>query len=389
MDSSIRRLPGIGVRREKLFARLGVTTIPALLQYFPRDYEDRSHVVPIGRADLERKEPVLVCGRVGTIQEIRPRRGMTILKVVLHDETGAVEMTWFNQSFKKKQFHTGMTVSAFGRIEWNYGRRQMNTPDVEDGEPQGQGFMPLYGLTDGLRQSDVRKAVRQALTLARTEQDLLPAPCRPTSHSRFPLVEAYEMMHFPKSREEQEKAREQLAYEELFDMQAGLCLRRRREGRRQGIKCGPNGPLLKQFFDQLPFALTRGQTCAFLDIQNDMEGEVPMQRLVQGDVGSGKTVVAALALAKIVENGYQGALMAPTEILASQHYEEFSRLFQGLPVRIALLTGRTGARDRVQLLEDLQSGAVQILIGTHALIQDDVQFAALGLVVTDEQHRFG
>ncbi|HAM03967.1 MAG TPA: DNA helicase RecG, partial [Megasphaera sp.] len=143
MDSSIRRLPGIGVRREKLFARLGVTTIPALLQYFPRDYEDRSHVVPIGRADLERKEPVLVCGRVGTIQEIRPRRGMTILKVVLHDETGAVEMTWFNQSFKKKQFHTGMTVSAFGRIEWNYGRRQMNTPDVEDGEPQGQGFMPL------------------------------------------------------------------------------------------------------------------------------------------------------------------------------------------------------------------------------------------------------
>ena len=389
MDSSIRRLPGIGVRREKLFARLGVTTIPALLQYFPRDYEDRSHVVPIGRADLERKEPVLVCGRVGTIQEVRPRRGMTILKVVLHDETGAVEMTWFNQPFKKKQFHTGMTVSAFGRIEWNYGRRQMNTPDVEEGEPQGQGFMPLYGLTDGLRQSDVRKAVRQALTLARTEQDLLPAPCRPTSHSRFPLVEAYEMMHFPKSREEQEKAREQLAYEELFDMQAGLCLRRRREGRRQGIKCGPNGPLLKQFFDQLPFALTRGQTCAFLDIQNDMEGEVPMQRLVQGDVGSGKTVVAALALAKIVENGYQGALMAPTEILASQHYEEFIRLFQGLPVRIALLTGRTGARDRVQLLEDLQSGAVQILIGTHALIQDDVQFAALGLVVTDEQHRFG
>ena len=308
---------------------------------------------------------------------------MTILKVVLHDETGAVEMTWFNQPFKKKQFHTGMIVSAFGRIEWNYGRRQMNTPDVEEGEPQGQGFMPLYGLTDGLRQSDVRKAVRQALTLARTEQDLLPAPCRPTSHSRFPLVEAYEMMHFPKSREEQEKAREQLAYEELFDMQAGLCLRRRREGRRQGIKCGPNGPLLKQFFDQLPFALTRGQTCAFLDIQNDMEGEVPMQRLVQGDVGSGKTVVAALALAKIVENGYQGALMAPTEILASQHYEEFCRLFQELPVRIALLTGRTGARDRAQLLEDLQSGAVQILIGTHALIQDDVQFAALGLVVTD------
>ena len=235
----------------------------------------------------------------------------------------------------------------------------------------------------------MRKAVRQALTLARKEPDLLPAPCTKTGHSRFPLIEAYERMHFPKSREEQEEAREQLAYEELFDMQAGLCLRRRRESRKQGIKCGPNGALLKQFFDRLPFTLTRGQTGAFLDIQSDMEGEVPMQRLVQGDVGSGKTVVAALALAKIVENGYQGALMAPTEILAVQHYEEFCRLFQGLPVCIALLTGRTGAKDRAQLLEDLRDGAVQIIIGTHALIQDDVQFAALGLVVTDEQHRFG
>lgn len=389
MDFSIRQLPGIGARRETLFARLGITTIPALLQYFPREYEDRSQIVPIGRVDLDAGLPVLVCGTVGTIQEIRPRRGMTILKVVLHDPTGAVEMTWFNQPFKKRQFHTGMTVSAFGRIDWSYGRRQMNTPDVEEGLPQGTGLFPVYGLTDGLRQNDVRKAVKAALSLAADEPELLPAPCTVTSHSRLPLAAAYAHIHFPKDHREQEEARLQLAYEELFDMQAGLCLRRRRMGKKQGIKCGPNGSLLRDFYSHLPFTLTKGQTQAFLDIQSDMEGEVPMQRLVQGDVGSGKTVVAALALAKIVENGYQGALMAPTEILATQHYEEFCRLFQGLSVRIALLTGRTGVKERAALLADLADGTIQILIGTHALIQDDVRFAALGLVVTDEQHRFG
>ena len=389
MEKSMQRLPGIGKQRARLFARLGIETISDLLQYFPREYEDRSHVVSLGEADGEAGLPVLVCGTVGTIQELRPRRGMTILKVVLRDETGSVEMTWFNQPFKKKQFHTGMTVTAFGKIEWAYGRRQMNTPDVEEGRPHGNGFMPVYGLTDGLKQNDLRRAVRAALALARQEPELLPAPCVATRHSVQPRLAVYEQMHFPVTREEQEKARQQLAYEELFDMQMGLLLRRRKEGGRQGIKCGPNGSLLRQLFAQLPFQLTRGQTAAFLDIQNDMEGEVPMQRLIQGDVGSGKTVVAALALAKIVENGYQGALMAPTEILAVQHYEEFCRLFHDLPVRIALLTGRTGEKERKTLLAELDAGTIQILIGTHALIQADVLFADLGLVVTDEQHRFG
>lgn len=389
MDISIRRLKGIGIRKVALFERLGIATIPDVLQYFPREYEDRSHVECIGSVDLDAHKAVLIAGTIGTIQEVRPRRGMTILKVVISDGSGAVEMIWFNQPYKKKQFHTGMTVTAFGKIEWNYGHRQMNSPDVEEGEPVGTGLVPVYGLTDGLHQRDVRCAVQDALRLAREDMSLIPGGAGKTSYSAMAPIDAYKTMHFPPSREAREKARIQLAYEELFDLQLGLLLRRRREGKKKGIKCGPNGRLLKAFIHQLPFTLTRGQAQAFVDIQQDMEGEVPMQRLVQGDVGSGKTVVAALALAKIVENGYQGALMAPTEILATQHFEEFQRLFKGLDVSIALLTGRTGVKERTALLKNLKEGHIQILIGTHALIQDDVVFSSLGLVITDEQHRFG
>lgn len=391
MHMLLRALKGIGLVKEKRFHRLGIETVTDILQYFPKDYEDRSHIQSIGKIELPVEKAVLVCGTVASVQEARPRRGLTILKVAVSDGTGAVELTWFNQPFKKKLFHVGMTVTAFGKMEWSYGRRQMNSPDIEEGKGEGHGFMPVYGLTDGLTQKDVRQAVAAALDLAKDTPDLLPGWDGPNGSPYITMTtyDAFQAMHFPISPEQQEQARRQLAFAELFDMQLGLLLRRRREGKRQGLKCGPNGKLLKALVKNLPFTLTKGQVQAFLDIQNDMESEVPMQRLIQGDVGSGKTVVAAMALAKIVENGYQGALMAPTEILATQHYEGFCEFFQGLPVRIALLTGRTTAKERAALLEDLKKGTIQILIGTHALIQKDVEFAQLGLVVTDEQHRFG
>lgn len=391
MNCSIRQLKGIGTRKEALFARLGIHTITDVLQYFPKEYEDRSHIQQIAEVILPSSAPVLVCGTVRSVQEMRPHRGLTLLKVLLADASGAVEMTWFNQPFKKKLFHQGMMVTAFGKMEWAYGRRQMNGPETEEGVAEGRGLVPVYGLTDGLRQQDVRRAVQAALQAAAENPALFPSwdSGQTACHSQIPMQQAYVWMHFPPSWDAQQRARKQLAFEELFDMQLGLLMRRQKEGKQQGIKCGPNGNLLKQLILQLPFTLTKGQIQAFLDIQNDMESEVPMQRLIQGDVGSGKTVVAAMALAKIVENGYQGALMAPTEILAVQHYEEFNRLFQDMPVHIALLTGRTSAKERTVLLEQLQKGTIQILIGTHALIQEDVVFQELGLVITDEQHRFG
>lgn len=391
MNCSIRKLKGIGPRKEALFAKLGISTITDILQYFPKEYEDHSHMQQIADVTLPTPIPVLICGTVRSIQEIRPRRGMTLLKVTVSDASGAVELVWFNQPFKKKLFHQGMTITAFGKMEWAYGRRQMNGPETEEGIAKSQGLVPVYGLTDGLRQQDVRRVVRTALEAAAENPALFPGwdGGQTACHSQIPVQQAYTWIHFPPSWDIQRRTRKQLAFEELFDMQLGLLLRRQKEGKRQGIKCGPNGNLLKQLISHLPFTLTKGQVQAFLDIQNDMESEVPMQRLIQGDVGSGKTVVAAMALAKIVENGYQGALMAPTEILAVQHYEEFGRLFQDMPVRIALLTGRTSAKERAVLLEQLQHGTIQILIGTHALIQENVVFQELGLVITDEQHRFG
>lgn len=391
MNMTLRALKGIGLAKEKRFHRLGIETVADILQYFPRAYEDRSKVQAIGRIVLPCASPVLICGTVAMVQEARPRRGLSILKVTVSDGTGSVELTWFNQGFKKKMFSQGMTLTVFGKMEYAYGRRQMNNPETEIGKAEGKGFIPLYGLTDGLSQRDVRHAVTAALVLAKDTPDLLPGWEGPkgSPYMTMTTYEAFSAMHFPSSMELQEKARTQLAFAELFDMQLGLLLRRKKEGKRQGIKCGPNGQLLKQFVQHLPFTLTKGQVQAFLDIEGDMESEVPMQRLVQGDVGSGKTVVAAMALAKIVENGYQGALMAPTEILATQHYEEFCKFFKELPVRIALLTGRTSTKERNMILEELQAGKIHILIGTHALIQRDVVFSHLGLVVTDEQHRFG
>lgn len=391
MKMMLRSLKGIGLAREKRFHRLGIETVTDILQYFPKDYEDRSKIRPIGKIDLPDDHAVLVCGTVAAVQEARPRRGLTILKVVLSDGSGAVELTWFNQPFKKKLFHTGMVLSAFGKMEWKFGRRQMNSPETEAGQAKGEGFMPVYGLTDGLTQRDLRQAVTAALALAKETPSLLPGWEGPAKspYMTMPVYDAFQAMHFPNNMDVRERARQQLAFAELFDLQLGLLLRRRQEGRRQGVKCGPNGSLLKALVESLPFTLTQGQVQAFLDIQSDMESEVPMQRLVQGDVGSGKTVVAAMALAKIVENGYQGALMAPTEILATQHYEGFCEFFRGLPVRLALLTGRTPAKERRRILTGLGDGTIQIVIGTHALIQQDVSFAQLGLVVTDEQHRFG
>ncbi len=391
MDGSIQRLKGIGPRKAALFSKLGIDTVSDLLQYFPRDYEDRSRIWPIGGVPLPAETPAAVCGTVRNIQETRPRRNMTLLKVVIADDSGAAELVWFNQPFRKKLFRVGMVVSAFGKMEMAYGRRQMNSPEVEEGRPSKGGFSPVYGLTDGLHQRDVRSAVQEALREAAVHPEFLPGGRIEQAGfpAAMPALEAYKKMHFPPSMEAQQEARRQLAFEELFDMQLGLLLKRRREKKERGLKCGPNGKLLKQFLAGLPFSLTKGQVQAFLDIQGDMESEVPMRRLVQGDVGSGKTIVAAMALAKIAENGYQGALMAPTEILAQQHYEEFKRRFAGLPVKICLLTGRTAAKEREEIRHELRRGAVQILIGTHALIQKKVEFRDLGLVVTDEQHRFG
>lgn len=371
--------------------RLGISTVEDLLNFFPRRYQDWTRVTKM--EDVHYGEEQVLYGRVLEVKEIHPRMRMSILRVTISDGTGTAVLTYFNQPWKKNEFAVNRHVLAFGKPEYDYGHLTVQNAETEFAEPSElpslQKLVPVYPLTEGIKISRMRAMISYALDHAEDITENLPAEVIFREHLMGRLS-AYRAMHNPPDWKTQREARRRMAYEELFFMQAGiLLLRKKREKNVSAIKCAPSGKLVAAVLKNLPFRLTAGQQQAFRDIEDDMEGVVPMNRLVQGDVGSGKTVVAALALAKIAENGYQGALMAPTEVLAGQHYQTLQELYRGLPLRIAYLSGNTKAKERKEILKGLADGSIQILIGTHALIQDDVIFAYLGLVITDEQHRFG
>lgn len=371
--------------------RLGISTVEDLLNFFPRRYQDWTRVTKM--EDAHYGEEQVLYGRILEVKEIHPRMRMSILRVTISDGTGSAVLTYFNQPWKKNEFAVNRHVLAFGKPEYDYGHLTVQNAETEFAEPSElpslQKLVPVYPLTEGIKISRMRAMISYALDHTEDITENLPAEVILREHLMGRL-RAYRAMHNPPDWKTQQEARRRMAYEELFFMQAGiLLLRKKREKDVSAIKCAPSGKLVEAVLKNLPFRLTAGQQQAFRDIEDDMEGVVPMNRLVQGDVGSGKTVVAALALAKIAENGYQGALMAPTEVLAGQHYQTLQELYRGLPLRIAYLSGNTKAKERKEILKGLADGSVQILIGTHALIQEDVIFAYLGLVITDEQHRFG
>lgn len=371
--------------------RLGISTVEDLLNFFPRRYQDWTRVTKM--EDAHYGEEQVLYGRILEVKEIHPRMRMSILRVTISDGTGTAVLTYFNQPWKKNEFAVNRYVLAFGKPEYDYGHLTVQNAETEFAEPSElpslQKLVPVYPLTEGIKISRMRAMISYALDHTEDITENLPAEVILREHLMGRL-RAYRAMHNPQDWKTQQEARRRMAYEELFFMQAGiLLLRKKREKDVSAIKCAPSGKLVEAVLKNLPFRLTAGQQQAFRDIEDDMEGVVPMNRLVQGDVGSGKTVVAALALAKIAENGYQGALMAPTEVLAGQHYQTLQELYRGLPLRIAYLSGNTKAKERKEILKGLADGSVQILIGTHALIQEDVIFAYLGLVITDEQHRFG
>lgn len=371
--------------------RLGISTVEDLLNFFPRRYQDWTRVTKM--EDAHYGEEQVLYGRILEVKEIHPRMRMSILRVTISDGTGTAVLTYFNQPWKKNEFAVNRHVLAFGKPEYDYGHLTVQNAETEFAEPSElpslQKLVPVYPLTEGIKISRMRAMISYALDHTEDITENLPAEVILREHLMGRL-RAYRAMHNPPDWKTQQEARRRMAYEELFFMQAGiLLLRKKREKDVSAIKCAPSGKMVEAVLKNLPFRLTAGQQQAFRDIEDDMEGVVPMNRLVQGDVGSGKTVVAALALAKIAENGYQGALMAPTEVLAGQHYQTLQELYRGLPLRIAYLSGNTKAKERKEILKGLADGSIQILIGTHALIQEDVIFAYLGLVITDEQHRFG
>ena len=388
LSTDIRYIKGVGEARAKALAKLGVTDLRSLLSYFPRAYEDRRTCKKI--AGLVPGEMSCICAVVaGEAKLSRIRKGLDLVKLRVVDESGALELTYFNQSYLKNTFHTGEVYVFYGRTEGTPRRLQMTNPLFErEGERRITGrIMPVYPLTAGVSQSMLYKAVEQGLAACVDElPDILPEDVRlahELCHTRF----AYENIHFPADDEALAAARRRFAFEELFLLALGLKLLRERRTFVAGKRCRDTDP--SPFFAVLPFSLTAAQRRAVDDIARDLSLERPMNRLCQGDVGSGKTMVAAAAIYMAAKNGLQCALMAPTEILAEQHYRSLAPLLTPLGISCALLTASTRARERRALNEALRSGELSLVIGTHALLSPDVQYQNLGLVVTDEQHRFG
>lgn len=388
LNTDIRYIKGVGEARAKSLAKLGITDLRSLLSYFPRAYDDRRAYKKI--ADLIPGENACVCAVIaGEPKLSRIRKGLDLIKLRAVDETGALELTYFNQSYLKNTFHTGDAYVFFGRAEGTPSRPQMTNPLFErECAHQITGrIMPIYPLTAGVSQSMLYKAVEQGLAACVDElPDILPEDVRlvyQLCHTRF----AYENIHFPTDDEALSAARRRLAFEELFLLALGLKLLRERRTFVAGKQCKKVD--LSPFFSSLPFSLTGAQRRAIGDIARDLTGKRPMNRLVQGDVGSGKTMVAAATIYMAAKNGLQCALMAPTEILAEQHYRSLAPLLEPLGIPCALLTASTKAKERRALNERLRSGELSLVIGTHALLSPDVQYQNLGLVVTDEQHRFG
>ena len=388
LQTDVRYIKGIGEARAKALAKLGITTLQDLIGYFPRRYEDRT----MTRAIRELEIGETVCVRAMIAQDPTASRisgGRTVVKVRAVDDSGALDLTFFNQEYRKSSLHRGETYIFCGKVEGNLLTRRMTNPIVEsEGRQVLTGhIVPIYPLTAGVSQYLLYKAVGQGLNECRhLLADCLPDAVR-QEHSLCHSGYAYENIHFPADAEALRLARRRLVFEELFLLSCGLQMLRSRRVDVAGPAC--ENADMEEFYAALPFPLTNAQRRAIAEAVADMTSGRPMNRLCQGDVGSGKTMVAAGCIWFAARSGWQSALMAPTEILARQHYENLAPLFEKFGLRCALLTGSTKAKERREILAGLAMGEIDLCIGTHALLTGDVTYARLGLVITDEQHRFG
>ena len=397
LTDGIQYVKGVGPKKKAELNRLGLFTVYDLLTYFPRTYEDQSVLTKI--SELQAGEKATVAGTIMNVSERQGgRRGMTILMALIGDGTGILQVTWFNQKYLKSKLKTGKKVFVTGKAAYAYGGRgqfamsQLTSFQIldEDDAPENMtGIMPVYPATEKLNQKFFRKLLQGLLTADLSINELIPKSVAERYRLLSRKTALYDI-HFPADFAALKSARNQLAFEELYLIQCGLLLlKRQAREHSKGIRHLLSSELVVKLEKALPFSLTNDQQRTWQEIQRDMESPLPMRRLVQGDVGSGKTVIAMLALTKTVENGYQGALMAPTEILASQHYEGFCQQLESLGIRVGFLSGRLTKKKREEMYAQIAAQEVDIVIGTHALIQEGVEFAKLGLVVTDEQHRFG
>lgn len=392
LKKPIQYLKGIGESRAKLFHRLGLLNIEDVLTHFPREYEDRGNLKKI--SELEDNETCAFEGIVmSKVAVSYPRKGLAIYKIYIKDETGTIIAAWFNQNFIKNVFEVGESYVFYGRVSKKYKTFEVQSPVYEKVDEKEMKktckIIPIYASTASLSQNLIRSVINNALKITvGSIEDVLPESIR----SKYKLAEinySVENIHFPKSDMDFNNARNRLVFEELFLLQMGLInIKNSFEEINKGI-CFKVTEEIDEFIKTLPFKLTNAQKKVFDEVEKNMESHSVMNRLVQGDVGSGKTMIAVLALIKAVKSGFQGTLMVPTEILAVQHYKTFLSLFEKTGIKVSLLVGSHTKKQKEEILEELRNGAINILIGTHALIEENVTFDKLGLVITDEQHRFG
>lgn len=385
----VQYVKGIGPKKADKLNKLGIFTLKDLLYYFPRQFEDRNNLKKI--AQLEDGEKVTIKAVISSINTFSPKEGMTLTKIDVKDETGSAKLVFFNKSYIKNTFRPGDSILVFGKVKKKFNNLELTSCELEylTNSPKNTcRFMPVYQLTYGVTNKEIMSIIRTVLE----DKDLIIQEYMPQR-----IIEKYRLcsidfavrnIHSPSSKESLKIALYRIVFEELLILQLGLFVFKSGRNKEDGIKFETSKDL-KKIISALPFKLTKAQNRALDEIIQDMNLEKIMNRLVQGDVGSGKTVVALLALANCVLNGYQGALMAPTEILAGQHYISLTESLKDFGINVGLLIGSLTKKQKDTVLEQIKNNEIDILIGTHALIEDKVEFNNIGLVITDEQHRFG
>ncbi|VFC11369.1 ATP-dependent DNA helicase RecG [Clostridioides difficile] len=385
----VQYVKGIGPKKADKLNKLGIFTLKDLLYYFPRQFEDRNNLKKI--AQLEDGEKVTIKAVISSINTFSPKEGMTLTKIDVKDETGSAKLVFFNKSYIKNTFRPGDSILVFGKVKKKFNNLELTSCELEylTNSPKNTcRFMPVYQLTYGVTNKEIMSIIRTVLE----DKELIIQEYMPQR-----IIEKYRLcsidfavrnIHSPSSKESLKIALYRIVFEELLILQLGLFVFKSGRNKEDGIKFETSKDL-KKIISALPFKLTKAQNRALDEIIQDMNLEKIMNRLVQGDVGSGKTVVALLALANCVLNGYQGALMAPTEILAGQHYISLTESLKDFGINVGLLIGSLTKKQKDTVLEQIRNNEIDILIGTHALIEDKVEFNNIGLVITDEQHRFG
>lgn len=388
LSTSLEKVKGVGEKTAEQLAAAGLYTVNDLITFLPRAYEDYSHATQIADISPGKVTVKAKCEKV----ETRPvRRGMKVTTATLVDDSGKIQAVWFNQPYRAAQLASGAWYFFSGEFEFSYNRYQLTNPSAEkasDMPSESDKIVPIYRAVAGLKTALVRKLLTELRPLITMVPETLPGDV--IKHEKLlTYSEALAGMHFPDTHQEADDARERLAFEELFQLLLASQLNKQENAKLEGWKIPFEQQVVKSFVSGLPFALTGAQRIASWDILQDFEKAIPMNRLLQGDVGAGKTVVAGLAARQAAHSGFQTALMAPTEILANQHAETLNKLLSPFGVRVGLLTGSVKGKARTALYEAIKTGEVDVVVGTHALIQSSVIFHKLGFVVIDEQHRFG